>query len=294
MKALADYVHGKGLKFGIYSSPGPKTCAGFEGSLGHEEQDAAMFAQWGIDWLKYDLCTFKGTPAEEIDAYKKMHNALEKTGRKVVLAICQYGKDRVWTWGARVGGNQWRTSADISDNYERMSINGFGQNGLEKFAGPGHWNDPDMLEVGNGGMSHDEYITHMSLWCLLAAPLLAGNDLTHMSAETLEILTNRELIAIDQDPLGVQGHRANQEGPLEVWIKPLADHSVAVGLFNRGESIMPITVSFSDFGLTGAVGVRDLWEHKDMGMFHGTLTRDIPSHGAVVLKVRVEDSQSGH
>jgi alpha-galactosidase len=285
MKALADYVHGKGLKFGIYSSPGPKTCAGFEGSLGHEEQDAATFAEWGIDWLKYDLCSFKGTPAEEIAAYQKMHDALEKAGRKVVLAICQYGKDRVWTWGARVGGNQWRTSADINDTYERMSLNGFGQNGLEKFAGPGHWNDPDMLEVGNGGMSRDEYITHMSLWCILAAPLLAGNDLTHMSAETLEILTNHELIAVDQDALGVQGHRLSQEGPLEVWIKPLADHSLAVGLFNRGESPMPVTVSFADLGFTGAVSVRDLWEHKDLGVMQGSLTRDIPWHGAVVVRV---------
>jgi alpha-galactosidase len=216
MKALAEYVHRKGLKFGIYSSPGAKTCAGFEGTLGHEAQDAATFAEWGVDWLKYDLCTFKGSAAEQIAAYKKMHDALEKTGRKMVYALCQYGNDRVWTWGSRIGGNQWRTSRDISDNYDRMSLNGFGENGLEKFAGPGHWNDPDMLEVGNGGMSHDEYITHMSLWCMLAAPLLAGNDVTHMTAETLEILTNREIIAIDQDPLGVQGHRISQEGPSRV------------------------------------------------------------------------------
>jgi alpha-galactosidase len=285
MKALADYVHSRGLKFGIYSSPGPKTCAGFAGSFGHEEQDAATFARWGVDWLKYDLCTFKGTAEEEIAAYQKMHNALEKTGRKILFAICQYGKDRVWTWGARVGGNQWRTSRDITDSYERMAQNGFGQDGLEKFAGPGHWNDPDMLEVGNGGMSHDEYITHMSLWCLLAAPLLAGNDLTTMSKETLDILTNRELIAIDQDGLGVQGHRLSQEGPLEVWIRPLADKSIAVGLFNRGESVMRVSVSFADLGFTGAVNVRDLWEHKDLGFMNGSLTRDVPTHGAVVVKV---------
>jgi alpha-galactosidase len=293
MKALADYVHGKGLKFGIYSSPGPKTCAGFEGSLGHEAQDAATFAQWGVDWLKYDLCTFKGSAAEQIAAYKKMHDALEKTGRKVVYALCQYGNDRVWTWGARVGGNQWRTSRDISDNYDRMSLNGFGENGLEKFAGPGHWNDPDMLEVGNGGMSHDEYITHMSLWCILAAPLLAGNNLTRMTAETLEILTNREIIALDQDPLGVQGHRLSQEGPLEVWIKPLADHSTAVAFFNRGETTTPITVSFADLGLTGAVSVRDLWAGNDLGVFREAFTRNVPSHGAVILKVRPEISQGG-
>jgi len=289
MKALADYVHSKGLKFGIYSSPGPKTCAGFEGSFGHEEQDAAMFAEWGIDWLKYDLCSFEGTSAEEIAAYQKMHDALQKTGRQVVYSICQYGKDRVWTWAAGVGGNQWRTSADINDSYERMSLNGFGQNGLEKFAGPGHWNDPDMLEVGNGGMSREEYITHMSLWAILAAPLLAGNDLTTMSAETLELLTNQELLAVDQDPLGVQGHRVSQEGPLEVWVKPLADHSVAVGLFNRGESVMPVAVSFADIGFTGAVSIRDLWKHKELGVLREALTQDVPAHGAVVVRARARN-----
>jgi alpha-galactosidase len=293
MKALADYIHSKGLKFGIYSSPGPKTCAGFEGSLGHEEQDAASFAHWGVDWLKYDLCSFKGSATEQIAAYKRMHDAIAKTGRKMVYALCQYGNDRVWTWGASVGGNQWRTSRDITDNYDRMSLNGFGENGLEKFAGPGHWNDPDMLEVGNGGMSFDEYITHMSLWCILAAPLLAGNDLTHMTAETLEILTNREIIALDQDALGVQGHRLSQQGPLEVWIKPLADHSSAVTLFNRGETTMPITVSLADLGLTGAVAVRDLWAHNDLGLYQGELTRDVPSHGAMVFKVRAANSQGG-
>ena len=285
MKALADYVHSKGLKFGIYSSPGPKTCAGFEGSFGHEAQDAATFAAWGIDWLKYDLCTFKGTRAEQIAAYKKMHDALEKTGRSIIFAICQYGKERVWTWGASVGGNQWRTSSDIADNYDRMSLNGFTENGLEKFAGPGHWNDPDMLEIGNGGMTHDEYITHMSLWCMLAAPLLAGNDLTHMTVDTLKILTNREVIAIDQDSLGVQGHRLSQEGPLEVWIKPLADHSVAVGFFNRGESPAPITLQFAAAGFTGPVAVRDLWAEKDLGTLRGSMTRIVPTHGAALFKL---------
>jgi alpha-galactosidase len=286
MKALADYVHSKGLKFGIYSSPGAKTCAGFEGSLGHEVQDAATFAAWGIDWLKYDRCSFKGTPAEEIAAYKRMHEALEKTGRRIVYAICQYGDDRVWTWGVSAGGNQWRTSSDIADNYDRMSLNGFEENGLEKFAGPGHWNDPDMLEIGNGGMTYDEYLTHMSLWCMLAAPLLAGNDMTHMTAETLKILTNREMIAIDQDPLGVQGHRFSQEGPLEVWIKPLADHSVAVALFNRSQTMAPISVEPSGTGLKGPVAARDLWAERELGTFDGEITRNVPSHGAVVLKLR--------
>jgi len=181
MRALADYVHSQGLKLGIYSSPGPKTCAGFEGSFGHEEQDAQTYAGWGIDYLKYDYCSFQGDVPAQIAAYKKMHDALVRTGRPIVFSLCQYGMDRVWAWGPSVGGNLWRTTDDISDDYDRMAYLGFGQGGLERFAGPGHWNDPDMLEVGNGKMSSDEYRTHMSLWCLLAAPLLAGNDLSKMS-----------------------------------------------------------------------------------------------------------------
>src|SRR5579875_821488 len=194
MKALADYVHSKGLKLGIYSSPGAKTCAGYEGSLGHEEQDAKTYASWGIDYLKYDLCglrtEMKAAPSPEaahkimIDAYEKMHKALLATGRPIVFSLCQYGEDAVWEWGTSVGGNLWRTTGDISDNYTRMSDIGFGQAGLAKFAGPGHWNDPDMLEVGNGKMNDEEYRTHMSLWAILAAPLLAGNDLATMTDDT--------------------------------------------------------------------------------------------------------------
>jgi alpha-galactosidase len=294
MKALSDYVHSKGLKFGLYSSPGPKTCAGFEGSLGHEEQDARTYAEWGIDWLKYDLCSFQGDSAAQIAAYQKMHDALQKTGRKIVYALCQYGNDRVWTWGAAVGGNQWRTSRDITDNYDRMTLNGFGENGLERFAGPGHWNDPDMLEVGNGKMSHDEYITHMSLWCILAAPLLVGTNLTKMTADTLAILANPEVIAVDQDPLGVQGHRVSQEGPLEVWAKPRADGSKAVGLFNRGESVMPITVAFRHLGLSGGAVVRDLWSRKDLGSFPADFTARVPAHGAVLVRIRSSATTPDH
>src|SRR6266540_6900146 len=177
-------------------------------------------------------------------AYTKMHDALQKTGRPIVLSLCQYGWNKVWEWGPAVGGNLWRTTGDISDRYAVMAEIGFSQNGLEKFAGPGHWNDPDMLEVGNGGMKRDEYLTHMSLWALLAAPLLAGNDLRTMNAETKEILTNPEIIAVDQDAKGAQGHRVWDEGPLEIWVKPLADGSNAVGLFNRGESELKITLDF--------------------------------------------------
>jgi alpha-galactosidase len=286
MKALADYVHSKGMKIGIYSSPGPKTCAGFEGSFGHEEQDARMYADWGIDYLKYDYCSFKGDVDAQIAAYEKMHEALVKTGRPIVFSLCQYGMDRVWAWGPTVGGNLWRTTEDITDEYRSMAFIGFGQSGLERFAAPGHWNDPDMLEVGNGHMTHDEYLTHMSLWCILAAPLLAGNDLTKMTPETLEMLTNPEVIAADQDPAGIQGWRAEQEGPLEVWVKPLYDGSKVVGLFNRGESTMPVTAHFRDIDVGESASVRDLWAKADLGVVQGRFTAKVPKHGVVLVKIK--------
>ena len=286
MKGLSDYVHSKGLKLGIYSSPGPKTCGGYEGSLGHEELDAQTYANWGIDYLKYDYCSFQGDVPAQMAAYKKMHEALEKTGRAIVFSLCQYGMDRVWSWGPSLGGNLWRTTDDISDDYNSMAYIGFAQNGLERFAAPGHWNDPDMLEVGNGKMNKDEYLTHMSLWCLLAAPLLAGNDLSKMTPDTLAILTNPEVIAVDQDALGMQGHRVAQEGQLEVWVKLLADSSKAVGLFNRGESVMPVTAYFRDVGAGETATVRDLWEKRDLGVFNSSFTAQVPKHGVVLLKVK--------
>jgi len=288
MKGLVDYIHGKGLKAGIYSSPGPKTCARYEGSYQHEEQDARQYAEWGFDYLKYDWCSAERVyqRSDMMAVYKKMHDALLRTGRPIVFSLCQYGYERVWRWGASVGGNLWRTTEDINDHYDRMSVIGFDQNGLESFGGPGHWNDPDMLEVGNGGMNHDEYITHMSLWVLLAAPLLAGNDLSKMSQETLDILTNKEVIAVDQDAKGQQGRRLSQEGPLEVWAKPLADGGVAVGLFNRGESVNPIMVNFKDLGIRKQVQVRDLWQHKNLGFFDGGFTAQVAKHGAVLVKVQ--------
>jgi alpha-galactosidase len=288
MKALADYVHGKGLKIGIYSSPGPQTCAGYEGSYQHEEQDAKQYAAWGIDYLKYDWCSASRVykPSQMPEVYKKMHDALAATGRPIVYSLCQYGMERVWQWGPGVGGNLWRTTGDISDHYDRMALIGFQQNGLQSFAGPGHWNDPDMLEVGNGGMGHDEYITHMSLWAMLAAPLLAGNDLSKMSAADLAILTNKEVIAVDQDAKGVQGHRVAQQGPLEVWAKPLADGSYAVGLFNRSESPAPLTLELKDIGISGSAQIRDLWAHRDLGSFTGSYSVTVAKHGAAMLKVK--------
>src|SRR5947208_4729399 len=269
MKALADYVHSKGLKIGIYSSPGPNTCAGYEGSYGHEEQDAKTYAEWGIDYLKYDWCSADKLHLDTQQTYQKMHAALLKTGRPIVFSLCQYGREAVWHWGASVGGNLWRTTDDIEDKYDRMALIGFGQNGLEKFAGPGHWNDPDMLEVGNGGMNEDAYKTHFSLWAMLAAPLIAGNDLTKMTPYTVEILTNREVIAVDQDPAGKQGCRIAQEGAFEVWMKPMADGSRVVGLFNRQRTVEQMTVNFSQIGIHSVATVRDLWLKKDLGTFSG-------------------------
>jgi len=295
MKALADYVHGKGLKLGIYSSPGPKTCAKYEGSYGHEEQDAQTYAEWGIDYLKYDLCSLRdmmkqaGSPEAAhkmmMDAYAKMHSALVKTGRPIIYSLCQYGDDAVWNWGASVGGNLWRTTGDISDKYSRMTEIGFSQAGLAKYAGPGHWNDPDMLEVGNGGMKPDEYRMHMSLWALLAAPLLAGNDLTKMTPDTISLLTNREVIAIDQDPGGIQGERISAEGPMEVWARPLADGSKAVGLFNRHHLPMEVRIDFRQIGFNGRVKLRDVWSGSDLGTAEGEYHATVPAHGVLLLRV---------
>lgn len=288
MKALADYVHSKGLKLGIYSSPAAKTCAGYEGSLGHEEQDAATYAKWGVDYLKYDWCESTGGLDEMKAAYTKMHDALKKTGRPIVLSLCQYGWHKVWKWGPEVGGNLWRTTGDISDQYRAMAEIGFNQNGLEKFAGPGHWNDPDMLEVGNGGMNEDEYRTHFSLWAILAAPLIAGNDLTEMTPYTVAMLTNREVIAVDQDLLGKQGFRIAQEGPFEVWMKPLADGSKAVALFNRQHTVERMTVNFSEIGVNGMASIRDLWLKQELGKFKGSYSAYVPSHGVVLVKIKAQ------
>jgi alpha-galactosidase len=295
MKALADYVHSKGLKLGIYSSPGPRTCAHFDGSYGYEDQDAATYAAWGVDYLKYDLCSFGDLMKQKDggeehrkaydymrEGYEKMHRALLKAGRPIVYSYCQYGLDTVWQWGPAEGANLWRTTGDIQDRWDRMTLIGFAQAGLSKYSGPGHWNDPDMLEIGNGGMSKDEYLTHMSLWALLAAPLLAGNDLSHMDETTRDILTNPEVIAVDQDPLGIQGDRVSAIGPVEVWMKPLRGGGKAIGLFNRRESELPITLALKDVGFETA-SVRDLWTHKDLGEFKAQYETIVPRHGVTLL-----------
>lgn len=297
MKALADYVHSKGLKLGIYSSPGPKTCAGYPGSYGHEQQDANTYASWGIDYLKYDLCSYQRIMWKEAgknkqkqwammkQAYEKMHQALLNTHRPIVFSLCQYGFDAVWNWGPQVGGNLWRTTGDIKDNYDRMSVIGFAQAGLNRYAGPGHWNDPDMLEVGNGGMTPDEYRTHMSLWAILAAPLLAGNDLSTMDATTKSILLNRDVIAVDQDRLGIQGNRVSETGPFEIWMKPLEGGAKAVALFNRSEAPYPMTLHLKDVGFSGPVQARNLWSHRNIGPLQDSYTVVVPKHGVVMLRL---------
>ena len=282
MKALADHVHSKGLKLGLYTDAGTGTCEKRPGSLNHEDQDAKTYASWGIDYVKIDWCNSEGLDPEV--QYAKFRDALVHSGRPIVFSICNWGVKTPWRWGPTTG-NLWRTTGDINDTYDRMTLIGFGQNGLEKFAGPGHWNDPDMLEVGNGGMKRDEYRTHMALWAILAAPLLAGNDLRSMSLETKELLMNSEILAVDQDAKGVQGRRVWQEGPLEIWVKPLADGSQAVGLFNRSESATKITLDFKSIGAPASAKLRDLLDHKDLGTMQNSYSADVPTHGVVLTKV---------
>jgi len=279
MKGLADYVHSKGLKIGIYSSPGPSTCAGYEGSYGREEQDANTYAAWGIDYLKYDWCgaarIYKDTDMQAV--YQKMGDALVATGRPILYSLCEYSRQDVWKWGADVGGNAWRITGDIRDGWNSMQKIGFSQNDHDQasFARPGHWNDPDMLEIGNGGMSAEEYRTHLSLWSLLSAPLLAGNDIRTATPETLAILTNAEVIATDQDVLGKQATRMSRTGDQEVWVKALADGSKAYGLFNLGTEAAQMKLPVRG-------KVRDLWLKKDVSQSEFT----VPPHGVALLKVK--------
>lgn len=296
MKALADYVHSKGLKIGIYSSPGPKTCGGYAGSYGHEAQDAKTYTSWGFDYLKYDLCSYRDIMKRDAgsdqakanqmmqQAYMKMHDALQATGRPMLFSLCQYGFGSVWKWGPQVGASLWRTTGDMSDNYDRMSIIGFGQAGLAKYAGPSRWNDPDILEVGNGKMTVDEERTHMSLWAMLAAPLLAGNDLSKMIPETRAILMNKDVIAIDQDALGKEGDRVTATGPFEVWAKPLRDGSQAIALFNRGEDAETMELPYAAVSVARGDKARDVWGQRDF-VLGDSYSAMVPSHGVMLLRI---------
>jgi alpha-galactosidase len=292
MKALSDYVHSKGLKFGLYSDAGTLTCQKRPGGRGYEFQDARQYAAWGVDYLKYDWCSH-GTQNSE-DSYSIMRDALAKSGRPIVFSICEWGSTKPWLWAGQVG-NLWRTSGDIQDCWDcKRDWGGMGmirvldlQVGLETYAGPGHWNDPDMLEVGNGGMTDVEYRTHFSLWCLLAAPLMAGNDIRSMPASIAEILMNKEVIAIDQDPLGMQGTRVKKDGELEIWAKQLADGSRAVVLLNRGGSEKEMPVWWHDIGYPDklSASVRDLWSKKELGRIKGNFAAKVASHGVVMIRV---------
>lgn len=293
MKALGAYIHSRGFKFGIYSSPGPKTCGRFPGSYGYEKQDAETYAGWGVDFLKYDWCSAGRVykPDQIESAYEKMHQAILDAGRPMLYSLCEYGMDAPWIWGPKVGANLWRTTQDVSNRidyqeYARMMFVGFGQNGLERFAGPGHWNDPDFLQIGNSGLNLDEDKTQMSLWSLLAAPLFSSADLTKLTDAQLAVLTNREVIEVDQDPKGIQGRRISQTGPVQVWAKPLSHGRMAVGLINSGESPLPASVSLRQLGYSHPVHVRDLWEHKVLGIFKATYTTTVPKHGVALIEIK--------
>lgn len=293
IKPVADYVHSKGLKFGIYSDAGTGTCQNRPGSRGYEFQDARQYAAWGVDYLKYDWCNH-GTQDSQA-SYGIMRDALAKSARPIAFSICEWGSTKPWLWAKDVG-NLWRSTGDIVDHWskkEKWGGSGLVEiidqmDGLESYNGPGHWNDPDMLEVGNGGMTTEEYRTHFSMWCLFSAPLMAGNDLQHMTPETHEILTNKEAIAIDQDPLGVQGRRVRKDGDFEVWSKQLADGGRSVVLLNRSDAEKQMTMNWTEIGYPASfkANVRDLWAHKDMGSFTGSYSANVPSHGVAFITVK--------
>ncbi len=294
IKALADYVHGKGLKLGIYTDVGTMTCAKRPGSIGHEYQDAKQYAVWGVDYLKEDWCnTLPGQNSES--SYTLMRNALAESGRPIVFSICEWGSTKPWLWAGPVG-NLWRSTPDIQDCWDCKRTWGGGgvvqildlMNGLESYAGPGHWNDPDMLEVGNGGMTKEEYRTHFSMWAMFAAPLLAGNDVANMTADTKEILLNKDVIAIDQDALGQQGRRVKKTGDLEVWSKQLQDGGRAVALLNRSAATAKISVAWTDIGYPDAVSanVQDLWTKKESSAVKSGYSAEVPSHGVVMVRVK--------
>jgi len=321
MKALADYVHGKGMKIGLYSSPGLTTCGGCTASLGHEEQDAMSWAKWGFDYIKYDVCSYRNNINQQRQAavaanggplapealaklnrelamkpYIVLRDALAKVDRDMVYSLCQYGDESVWEWGAEVGGNSWRTTGDIGATWQSVTQLWDRQVGKEKYAGPGHWNDPDMLVVGNvdigsganlrpTGLSANEQLTHISVWILLDAPMLIGCDMTKMDAFTLGLLSNDEILAVSQDPLGKQASRVWKEGDWEIWEKDMEDGSKAAGIFNRSEIDAHVPAKWADLKISGKQSVRDLWRQKDLGTFDGTFETVVPRHGAVMVKI---------
>jgi alpha-galactosidase len=293
MKYLADYIHSKGLKFGIYSCAGTKTCQGRPGGRGHEYQDARTYARWGVDYLKYDWCNHSTQNAQA--SYSTMRDALFAAGRPIVFSLCEWGENKPWEWAGDVG-NLWRTTGDIVDRWDAMMHIVDQNKDLARYAGPGHWNDPDMLEVGNGGMTNEEYRTHFSLWCLMAAPLMAGNDLGNMSPEIKGILTNSEIIALDQDKLGKQGFCYRDNGDYQIWIKKLDGKEKAALLLNRSDEEKTVQVDFNvllkandnywsnDQLNPDDYKVRDLWEHKDVPLAKTVVYLTLPPHTVKVFR----------
>ncbi len=306
MKALVDYVHSKGLKFGIYSDAGNKTCGGRPGSRGHEYQDATTYAQWGVDYLKYDWCATEGLKAE--GAYTTMRDALARAGHPVVFSMCEWGTAKPWLWANNVG-HLWRTTGDIYNCWDCVHDNGgdsksFGvlriidmQDGLRQYAGPGHWNDPDMMEIGNGKLTPSEERAHFAMWSMLAAPLIAGNDLRQMSPQTLSVLTNKAVVAIDQDPLGVQGFRLAAKDSVETWVKPLAGGDWAICFLNRGKTARTATFDWQTQPIHDEVAKRDLaadrtrykirnlWTGREAGTTAKPFQATVPSHDVVMLRL---------
>ncbi|MDB5111809.1 MAG: agaA 4 [Mucilaginibacter sp.] len=303
IKAVADYVHAKGLKFGLYNCAGTKTCAGYPGTRGYEYQDARQYAAWGVDYLKFDWCNTEGINAKE--AYTTMSKAIKAAGRPMIFSLCEWGSNKPWEWAAPVG-QLWRTTSDITNlfsgvkkinNWEPFSVMRIIelQNAIRKYAGPDHWNDPDMLEVGNG-MTRNEDRAHFSMWCMLAAPLIAGNDLRKMTPQTTEILTNKEVIAVDQDSLGVEGYKYAEKDSVETWIKPLKG-GLAICFLNRSLKPQAIEFKWADNPLhddlsgmtvnfnTTAYKVRDVWTKKDIGKTTKTFKQEVPAHDVVMLRL---------
>lgn len=308
MKALTDYIHSKGLKAGIYTSPGPFTCAGHVSAYKFEEQDIARFVEWGYDFLKYDWCSYsrvgrRDTLPDLQKPYILISEILKRQNRDIILNLCQYGMGDVWKWGKEVGGNSWRTAGDLGGSFEgigtalfRDGFDVYSRDSLHLYAGPGGWNDPDYLLFGYLSnwkgqtvptpLTPNEQYTQISLWSLVAAPLIFSGDITRMDDFTLSLLTNDEVIEVDQDPLGKPGFRVSKTGDTEVWKRYLEDGSIAVGLFNRGEEVVKVTALWNDLGINGKQKVRDLWRQKDIGKFDNKFTSKVPRHGVVLVRIR--------
>jgi len=330
MKALGDYIHSLGLKYGIYSSPGRRTCQNLEGSYQHERLDAQTWASWGVDYVKYDWCSYgevangealarlgTNAPAADTNApagqgrrrggpripltredhvkpYRMLGEILAQAPRDVIFSLCQYGMDNVWDWAPQIGGNSWRTTADITDTWKSLSTIGFAQGGHPQDIGPGHFDDPDMLIVGKVGwgphvrptrLAPNEQYTHISLWCLLASPLLLGCDMAELDEFTLNLLCNDEVLAVNQDPIGRQASRVAQDGQSQVWAKVMEDGSKAVGLFNLSDQDTTVTAKWADLGLAGKQVVRDLWRQQDVGTVEGEFEAKVPRHGVVLVRI---------